>query len=264
MKTKKKSKITGTKWKDEYYLTIHELAKSGMPNTHIARSIGVKFLTLEKWIERRPALRVAIDKARKHNQGKAATQTFVEYVYEQLPEHLKEVWDEIDSLSNEKNAIRKIEFILEDQGQKVRQHLFMHALIHCNFNISKACGKVNVSRKKFNYWLYNDPDFAELIEEMQFHKKNFFEAALVGLVHAGDPAATIFVNKTLNRDRGYAEKVEVTGSIEHNHVVTVDSLNLPIEVRQQVLDAMRAKRTIEVTPQKHIESTPQKNDDDDE
>jgi hypothetical protein len=109
---------------------------------------------------------------------------------------------------------------------------------------------MNMSRKTFENWVTHEPEFGELMNEIHEHKKNFFEAALVGLVASGDSSATIFVNKTFNKDRGYNDKIElsVEGSVQHEHVhahvhahISVDELDLSLEVKREILQAIRLR-----------------------
>ena len=56
---------------------------------------------------------------------------------------------------------------------------------------------------------------------------------------AGTSSAIIFANRTLNRDRGYSEKllVEHSGTIQHL-LIPLQRLNLPMEVLLQIEEAM--------------------------
>ncbi len=230
-------------WKDTNYVRVYELARSGMEDNKIAKVLGVQMNTLKKWKGNRPALRDAFDRARAPRGEMPAT--FLDYVHDRLPSHLKELLDKIEACDKEGNGIVRIEAMLQDAGKRARQHLFLHSLIASNFNISRACSRVNISRRTFHAWVEKEPYFAQLMDEIHIYKKDFFEGALVGLVEEGDTSATIFANRTFNRDRGYNEKVEVehTGTVNHNHlVVDVDSLDLPIEIRKTILLAMREKR----------------------
>lgn len=241
------TKITRRIWSDELYIRIYDLAREGLNNKQISEIINVNPSTLTRWIGDRPALKEALTKAR----GKASTkptgsiqsvQTFMEYVYKQLPEDLREVWDKLEEYDKETNAIRKVELLLRNKGERVRQHLFLHALVCSNFNASEACRRVNITKVVFDGWVLADTGFAELVDQMMWHRKNFFESSLVGLVAQGDASATIFANRTLNRDRGYDMKttIDVTGGVLHGHV-DLETLNLPVEVLRQLRGAAREK-----------------------
>jgi len=234
-------------WKDEFYVTSYELARGGMSEQKIATSLGVSSATLRKWKTNKPALRDAIARGRAVGGGASATATFHEYIFQKLPPNLAQLYKEIEAVEAEENGIARIEAMLVKQGKRARQHLFLHALVTSNFNVSRACSMVNISRKTFESWVTSEPDFQELMDEMDYHKKNYFESALVGLVARGDSSATIFVNKTVNRDRGYNDKLDVNiqGHIEHNHahaLIPISDLELPLETRTAILQAMRTRK----------------------
>jgi hypothetical protein len=120
--------------------------------------------------------------------------------------------------------------------------LFLFALVEGNWNPSAACGKVGISKQTLETWCRTDNGFADLMDEIVWHKKNWAESALMQLVDRGDSPATVFVNKTLNADRGYNVKqtVEHTGVVNHEHVViSVEELDLPLEIKRLVLEAYR-------------------------
>lgn len=233
-----------SKWNDEYYVRCYQLALDGMEDKTIAATLPVNHLTFMKWKKKYPALRKALREAREvlheRNNGSA-----LNYIYDRLPPEIQDVWDKIADWDDEPNGLARIEKIMESQGKHVRQHLFVHAFIQKHFNITLACKAVCVPRKTVAHWMQYDPDFMALLDELRESKKDFYESALVRLVKAGDSGATIFANRTMNKDRGYADKIslEVSGVIQHNHfVVDVSKLDLPLEVRTTMLDAVRAHR----------------------
>lgn len=223
-------------------IKAYELAKSGMFGPDIRKACGVRDRhTWIKWKKLHPELRAAIKRGREYieNQG---GESFKDYVYNRLSPKLQRIWDRLKQYSREQNPILKMELLLDQYGMKTRQQLFLHALTTSSFNLSAACRKVNVSMRLFNTWVRDDPNFAELVKEIDIHKGNFFEEALFKLVRKGDAPAIIFANKTFNKGRGYNEKIEtsttVNGQITHN-VLNIDELQLPLEVRRQLLKAIR-------------------------
>lgn len=236
--------MAGSAWKDEFYVKVYELAKTGMKEHKIARAIGVTINTWKKWKVKRPALRRALKQAQNKESAEAAS-TFRDYVYKRLPVELQKVWDQIDLLDREPNGVKRIEALVAHHGKHARQHLFLYALTHSCFNVSEACRKMCLPRKSFETWMVQDPDFAALMDEIHICKKDFFEGALVRLVERGDTTATLFVNKVFNRDRGYVEpsqRIDVSGQVNHAHlhgVVDIEKLNLPLEVRKLMLKAIR-------------------------
>ena len=234
-----------TKWDDRHLVTVYQLAREGLPETQIAKALGVKPDTFRSWKMKRSALRDACRRGRKHNGTNGTNDTFRDYVYQKLPEHLKKLWHKINDCEIEEYGPQRLNALFAEGGKRARQHLFIYAYVASNFNTSVSMGKVGVSRSLFHKWCEQDADFAELIDELHWHKKNFFEAALIGRVAAGDTSAIIHVNRTINADRGYSEKVrvEVTGAVEHTMTaLSLDDLDLPLATRKAILAAMRAKQ----------------------
>lgn len=238
----KSSKKKG--WRDEYFVKAFRLAQEGKTNTRIARVLGIASKTFRKYLKQKPALKAALDAGRGSEGG---VRTFQEYVFNRLNPELQDTWNRIQAWEKAPDGYERTQALLERRGMRVRQDLFLHALVSTNFCVSEACRMVLVSRRTFMDWVSTDDRFAQLVDEMQWHKKNFFEGALMQLVAEGDTHAVIFANKTQNADRGYSEKKEhthtIAGKINHDHtIVNIDDMKLPLEVRKQLLDALREKQ----------------------
>lgn len=234
---------TPSVWKEKFWLDIVELARSGLTNRSISKTLGVSNESLRIWLRDKPDLDVMVRRIREDKRTNESS--FQNYVYKRLPKNLKKLWDEINSWEKSENTAEKMEAIFKENGKFVRQQLYIHALICGNFNPSKACQKTNTCKKTVDSWIENDPEFGELLQEIQWHKGNFFEEALVKLVNKGDASAIIFTNKTFNKDRGYSEKINVDVSGEISHTTDVQDLELPLEVRKVLLEAIRAKKGLD-------------------
>lgn len=220
---------------------VYDCGKEGLPIGAVAELIGVA----KRTFTRNAKLMRALKLGRKvYRERKKSDFNMQEYVYKRLPAHLQKVWDEITAVEKTDNGYQKVEVILNKAGTKVRQNLFIHSWVCSNFCISKALRKVNISRAVFDKWRENDPEFLELINQIEVCKKDFFEEKLVSLVAHNNTKAILHVNKTKNRDRGYGEKtvVEVTGNVNHQ-LIRLDELDmLPLEERQKLLNAVRDRR----------------------
>lgn len=234
-------------WRDKFYVQAYQLAKAGNKDKQIAAAFGVQPNTFNHWVQTKPALRDALDEGRKDGgDGR-----FLEYVHERLPESLKPAWDLVKDLDEKKASVETVRELLAHHGLKARQLLFVHALVHCNFNRSAACRMIGVSTKNVERWIDQDEDFQNMVQEVFQAKKDLFEEKLVQLVKAGETAAVLFANRTLNKDRGYGNKVEVevTGQVGHNHKhVSVADLNLPLADRKRMLASLRAKQDPKALP----------------
>lgn len=243
-------------WKDHYAIDAFEGAMSGKTNAELATLFGVEYGTFVSWSSAashatKPLLIYALAKGRElhrknerdSNQppGNIHRQT-LDYIYQHLPDDLKPLWEEIEYWSDHANGYQKLTILLNDKPTRIRQHLFVHAMVATNFDASAACKMVCLSKAHIDKWKEEDPNFPRLLEEIEWHKKNFFEKALIDMVQMRDSRAVVHVNKTLNSDRGYGEKSEVThkGQVNHSHNwIPIDQLELDLETRTKVLAAMR-------------------------
>ena len=232
-----------SKFEDTMYVTAFLYARDGMSDEQIGKALGVSGPTFRRWCANNDALADAVSRGREVIDGQDAM-TFPEYVYRHLSPHLRELWDEINECVELENGFERVEALLRKGGQHARQHLFIHALASSCFNVSASMRKLNVSRKTYDHWRTSDPGFAELLDEMHWHKKNFFEAAFIGRVAAGDTAAILHAVKSQLADRGYSDKLQVehSGTVEHRHTVDIAELDLPLEVLVAIRDAVRVKK----------------------
>lgn len=234
-------------WKNSWYVKSYELAKEGLKNAQIGKALGMDPSTFRLRVMKDKSLRLALKKAREDSSKNA--KTFRDYVYGRLPTKLQALWNEIQKCEETDNPIEQVEALLNGSGKRTKQHLFLYALVHYNFNITKAMACLNLARNTFNSWVTEDPDFGELIQEIHLAKKDFFESALVGLVKNGDTSAIIFANKTVNADRGYNPSKNVNvkheGKVEHGHTVTtvpIKDLGLTLGERTRLLEAYRKRQ----------------------
>lgn len=239
-------KIKKTKYTEDIPFRVYDLAKQGHTPTEIAKQLGVDAETLKAWKLKYKEVQVALEKGKAEGRESVATvESFQGYVYRQLPPELKSYWDKLRAFEKMESGVERIEAMLQNAGLHVRKALFIHALICCSFNASRACRKVNIHVSTMKDWINTDPQFRELFEEIDWHKGNFFEECLINSVRRGDPASIIFANKTFNKDRGYDTKVTIenTGETKHTHSISIKELDIiPFEMRMKILNAIEEKR----------------------
>ena len=230
------------KWKPELAIEIYILAKNGACDQDINKALGIGFTRLDEWKKKHPEVVYALHRARaKPTQG-GTNETFREYVYRHLPKDLQQLWDYLHMwYDNETHGLEKIEAAFKNRGIEVRQQMFVHCLVDTNFNASEACRMVGISRRTLEIWTHKDPNFLDLMNEIEWHKKNFFENSFVQLVVEGNPLAIIHANRTKNRDRGYGDKIEVThqGSINLT-AIPLNKLKLSLECLLEIEEASKA------------------------
>jgi len=91
-----------------------------------------------------------------------------------------------------------------------KQNKFLNALIRNNYNITKTCKAIKMSRKFYYQWL-DDPAFKKQMDTYREREVDMIEDAFKDLVHEKNPQTVIFGLKTRAASRGYQEKQ----AIEH-------------------------------------------------
>lgn len=222
-----------------FILDFYDAWLRGDELTKIAASLEIGPGTLVKWIDKSEDLQLARDLAEERRGNRT---TLSGYVFGRLSKEAQEKWKQIQFWDGSESSFEKIEAILNGHSKRLRQELFIHALVTSNFDVSAACHMVGVTYRCLDHWRTDDLEFRQLVEEIQWHKKNFFERALMDLVEERHPAATIFVNKTVNSDRGYSEKIQVehTGAVDTGGF-NLDDLDLDLDTRKKILEAIRRK-----------------------
>jgi len=232
-------------WQDKFIIEAYNLAKDGMTEAQISKVMGISVPTFRLWEKKKKLFKQALEQGRKEGRGKdGKPYQFADYVYQRLPPDLRKIWKEIHAIEKAKGGVMKLEALLAHHGKRVRQYLFLHALAVSNFNISAAMRKLNLNRGTFDKWK-DEPEFAQLVDDMDWFKGNFFESHLLKLIAGGDRAAIIFANETYNKTRGYNKKVEVNMNVEGNinqNIVSVEGLKLPLKMRKELLERIRQQR----------------------
>lgn len=233
------------KWQDIKILDAYLLAVSGLKNVKIAEALGISLASFKLWAKKKPAFKTAVCRGRKiYKNDRKGGISFKSYVYNQLDPKIKKLWDEIDECDDgETTDIKRVEALLKKGGKRARQHIFVYAWTESHFNMSYALKKANISRTLFKNWLESEPEFAELCDEIQWHKKNFYEAGLNTLVAEKNPMVTVFANKTMNADRGFGErmKIEMDATVKANMQahIPISKLDLTPKIKKKVLEALR-------------------------
>lgn len=236
------------KWNLDYIWKAYPLAEGGLKDREIARSLGVNIRLFKTWIKKYPALANSIEDARKSRKERKEFD-LREFVVGRLPAHLLEYWDHLHSSGEELDGE---EFkSIHDLDTESKQALWLHAWHELDFNKSGACRELGINVNDVQHWEQHNPIFCELVKHMQTVKKDFVESKAMHLVRKGNALAVVAMNKTLNRDRGYGDKVDVnhSGAIQHNmNVVDIERLELSVRVQRALLDAVRKRKELD----KHV------------
>lgn len=84
--------------------------------------------------------------------------------------------------------------------------------------VSKAAEKAEIQRRTHYYWLEEDPDYKEAVENISEEVKDFAENALHERIREGSINATTFYLERKAKDRGYGKEdtLHLKGSIDFN------------------------------------------------
>ena len=221
-------------------VTVYRLARGGATDAEICRVLGIGTDTMVRWKQELPDVAYALEEARQQN-GKEA-ETFTDYVYGWLSPEARAVWDELCWAEDQPDAPERVEDLLRNHGRVFRQRMFVHALVHTTFNASRACRMVGINFTTYRAWMRQAP-FRTLIDEVRWHRDNFFENALMDQVAKGETAAILHVAKTKLRHRGYGTHVEVEAKVTNQQPeLDFGDLDLPLETQREILEAIRRKR----------------------
>lgn len=188
----------------------------------------------------KPEYKLALQMAEKR---RGQRDTLSGYVFSRLSKEAQAVWEKIQAY-DQSSQHDLVDQLLDGHKTEIRQELFVHALVHSSFDASTACRMVRIPRTTLESWRQNDLHFRQLMEEIQWHKKNFFERSLIDLVEEHHPGAVLFVNRTVNADRGYTEKLELSQNNNgaNNGAIDFDTLELDLDTRKKILDAIRLQQ----------------------
>ncbi len=238
-------KLAG-KWNPTLAFRLYDLFRNGVSPTAAAGIMGLRKETVIGWLEKVPLAKMA--KAAADAARSEEANSLQEHIFGQLPAELKPIWRRMEELTLAEMTPKVVEGLIQDQGKRGRQYLFFQALAHESFDATKACQWVGISRRTLNNWL-DEPEFAEVMSHIQIAKKDLGESALWDLVKQGDANAIMFVNRTLNRDRGFGDtkSIKIDQTTTHRHLIDIDELDLSLEIRKAIWEAMK-KKEAESTP----------------
>lgn len=94
---------------------------------------------------------------------------------------------------------------------KKNKEKFLDALAKSLGIVAHACKAANVGRSTFYYWLGEDEEFRNRVEDIEDTTIDFVESELLKRIREGNVPSTIFFLKCKAKNRGYVERQEVTG-----------------------------------------------------
>tara|TARA_B110001450_G_C17450816_1_gene411955 strand:- start:146 stop:523 length:378 start_codon:yes stop_codon:yes gene_type:complete len=110
----------------------------------------------------------------------------------------------------------------------LKQKQFLKQYVKSNGNIQKTCEALGMSRSTFYRWEKEDEDFMKMYEEehrgQMDDKRDIGEDLLFEAAKKGNVQAIIHINKTLNRQRGYGEHIDVTSDSQPIQIIFGDMI----------------------------------------
>ncbi len=235
------------KWDNRYYYRCYGFAREGLTNGQIAAILSVTPNWFAGQIKKRPSLKDALKEGRK--ERKDMKNGLSGYIFDRLTPEARQVWDRLKTTwesADEQSRERKLRDVLDGSSEATTKALFLHAVAFTNFDPSTAMKMVGISKRQVKKWADDDREFLEALDEIEEHKKNWYESKLTGLVAANHDGAILFVNRTYNADRGYSPKqtMNVTSTVNHVHSgqVTLETLSpyLDLPTLEKLHAAVRA------------------------
>lgn len=129
------------------------------------------------------------------------------------------------------------------KGAEKRKAL-LRALHQTGGNISEACKMCDVSRRMYDYYRREYPEFDVRVEEIFDAQIDFVESKLMEQIANGNASSTQFFLKTKGRSRGYAEKTEHSEKRDINVTFTydVEKSDKLDQVRKRMQDELEAQQ----------------------
>lgn len=231
-----------------YILTFYDVYLRTRNLKAVASVFGMTPKALHEAIDTHPELKEAMAIANE-NRGKGE---LGDYVVNNLSPKVRAVWDKITKMQ----TWEEIEAVFKPYSVKIRQQLFCTAVLYTGHDNSKALRMVGISHSTLCKWR-QDPEFLQMLEELQWHKKQFFQKQLISLVNEGHPGAVIFVNRTVNADMGYSERLDLNvASAATATDYALDQLDLPVDVLKVVLAAVEKKRKADEAEKEEMDPEP--------
>ena len=105
--------------------------------------------------------------------------------------------------------------------QKEKMKMFLEAYKNSNLVTSYACKRANISRQTFYNWIDKFDSFKKEVENTKNEVYDLLEAKMKQRALEGSDTMLIWLSKTLLKDRGYTEKLEVENTGEQKPQVVI-------------------------------------------
>lgn len=169
--------------------------REGTSPTHLGTIYGKSKTQINRWIDNYKPLRVAYEMA-KGKREKAAVNT--ENAKETLSEEAYELWESVQSGAPSKNQLVYMGSALSGRPTKLRQQLFLMAMLSTNYRVAESCRITGVSRQEVQQWKKADPEFIQMFAELTHQQVEDVRGALHDLVKEKNVQAVIYADKKIS------------------------------------------------------------------
>jgi hypothetical protein len=125
-----------------------------------------------------------------------------------------------------------------EQEKAVKKKALIEALEADCFNMLQACEKTKTSYFTALHWTKTDDDFAVAWETAKEKAKerriDFAECKLHEHIAGGDTTSTFFFLKTIARQRGYGDRVDVNTTVTHEIDITEAAKRIAFAMNQAI------------------------------
>jgi hypothetical protein len=198
----------------------------------VAEELGLSPFALKQLLADDPVLRSAMDTALADRLPSYSND---------LSEESKAIWITLSTPVTD-DVKQSALIAISQKGERERKKLVAYGLLNSNFDVTTTCRHLKVSIREFEKWTKTDPEFAEMLSEIQAAKRHFVEGRLMGLVAAGSEKAVMFAAERLMKDT-YGKVLTVEGNVSHTHS-TIDLGKLPISIKSRIFELLEEANVI--------------------
>jgi hypothetical protein len=119
------------------------------------------------------------------------------------------------SIHTRAKAETEVKLAIREQGDRV-DHTIALAIVQTKGVLSRMIEIVGLPAPSIRYRITQSPMLKQVIFEARESVIDNAEDNIFKKVEAGDYGASVFVVKTLGKDRGYTERREIEGNITHS------------------------------------------------
>ena len=109
----------------------------------------------------------------------------------------------------ENNSPKKRPMNRKIKTTEVKKAKVIQELIRFKGIVNPACLAAGIDRSTFYWWMKEDSEFADLVDDVNEMAIDFVESKLLELIDSGNANATFFYLKNKGKHRGYSDSIDV-------------------------------------------------------